>query len=65
MLLQASRVIEHLKKRSAAAGEGNETFVWGKKIDKQVQEGVSIRELTAKVGRDQLEERQVWATLAR
>lgn len=57
--LQASKVIAHLKKRSAAAGEGIESFVWGKKIDKQIQDGISMRELTAKQGRDQLEERQV------
>lgn len=55
---KASKVIAHLKKRSAAAGEGNESFVWGKKIDKQIQDGISMRELTAKQGRDQLEERQ-------
>lgn len=59
--LQTEKVIKYLNKRSAAAGEGNETFVWGKKIDKQIKEGVSVREITAKVGRDQLEERQVAA----
>ena len=58
-MVQASSVGAHLKKRSAAAGEGNETFVWGKKIDKQLQEGVSVKELTAKLGRDELEQRQV------
>ena len=59
--LQAKRVVDHLNKRSAAAGEGGETFVWGKKIDQQLHNGVSVKEITAKLGRDQLEERRVSA----
>ncbi|KAK9791828.1 hypothetical protein WJX73_003147 [Symbiochloris irregularis] len=47
-----------MDKHSAAAGEGEGTFVWRKKVEKQVKEGVSVREIAAKAGRDQLEERQ-------
>ena len=56
-------MVEHLNKRSAAAGEGGDTFVWGKKIDQQLHKGVSVKEITAKLGRDQIEERRVSGAL--
>ena len=57
---QAKKVAKHLQKHSTGgAGYSNEDnpfgdanlsdrFVWGKKIEKQLAEGVDVRELTAK-----------------
>lgn len=37
----------------------NERFVWGKKIEKQIQSGVDVKDLTAKAERRRQEERLV------
>lgn len=37
----------------------SERFVWGKKIEKQLQEGADVRELTSKAERKRQEERLV------
>ena len=60
----------HLKKHSGGHGytdqdnpfgdsKVNERFVWGKKIEKQIQSGVDVKDLTAKAERRRQEERLV------
>lgn len=70
--LQAKKVTKHLQKAAASGhgytnaenpfGDANVTqrFVWGKKIEKQIQEGADVRELTAKAERERQLERLVW-----
>lgn len=36
-----------------------ERFVWGKKIEKQIAEGVSLKELSAKAEQKRMQERMV------
>jgi hypothetical protein len=69
--LQAKKVTKHLQKAAATGhgytnsenpfGDANVTqrFVWGKKIEKQLQEGADVRELTAKAERERQLERLV------
>lgn len=69
--LQAKKVMKNLEK-GGAAGHGytnsenpfrdakvSERFVWGKKIEKQLQEGADVRDLTSKAERKRQEERLV------
>lgn len=60
----------HLKKHSGGHGytdqdnpfgdsKVNERFVWGKKIEKQIQSGVDLKDLTAKAERQKQDERLV------
>lgn len=70
-LVQAKKVMENLQKGGSAGhgytdaenpfGDTNvtERFVWGKKIEKQLQEGADVRELTSKAERKRQEERLV------
>ncbi|KAK9806113.1 hypothetical protein WJX72_002023 [[Myrmecia] bisecta] len=66
----AKKVAKHLKKHGEGAGHGytndtnpfgdsnvQERFVWGKKIEKQLQSGVDVRELTSKAERQRQIER--------
>ncbi|BDA46670.1 probable cactin [Coccomyxa sp. Obi] len=68
-LKMAKKVMKNLEK-GGAAGHGytnaenpfgdakvSERFVWGKKIEKQLQEGADVRELTSKAERKRQEER--------
>ena len=68
---QAKKVTRHLQ-RSAAGGHGytnaenpfgdanvTQRFVWGKKIEKQLQEGADVRDLTARAERERQVERLV------
>ena len=69
--LQAKKVARHLKKHNTGShgytNEENpfgdaqltERFVWGKKIEKQIQEGVSLKELSARAEQKRMEERMV------
>ena len=70
---QAKKVTRHLQK-SAAGGHGytnaenpfgdanvTQRFVWGKKIEKQLQEGADVRDLTARAERERQVERLVRA----
>ncbi len=71
--LQAKKVMKNLEK-GGAEGHGytdaenpfgdakvSERFVWGKKIEKQMQEGADVRDLTSKAERKRQEERLVCA----
>ena len=60
----------HLKKHSGGHGytdqdnpfgdsKVNERFVWGKKIEKQIQSGVDLKDLTAKAEKRKQDERLV------
>ena len=69
--LQAKKIETHLKKhRNTGHGYNNEenpfgdsnlgdSFVWGKKIQKQLDEGADKRDLTAKAERQRQFEREV------
>ena len=74
MLPQAKKVTRHLQKSAAATGHGytnaenpfgdanvTQRFVWGKKIEKQLQEGADVRDLTAKAEKERQLERLVRA----
>lgn len=69
-LLQAKKVASHLKKHSGGHGytdqdnpfgDSNvtERFVWGKKLEKQIQSGVDVKDLTARAEKRRQEERLV------
>ena len=64
----------HLKKHSGGHGytdqdnpfgdsKVNERFVWGKKIEKQIQSGVDLKDLTAKAEKRKQDERLVMLRL--
>lgn len=70
--MQAKRIEEHLKKHGSGYGKGfgytdednpfhdprlSERFVWGKKIEKQLEEGARVKELTAKAETKRYRER--------
>ena len=68
--MQAKKVASHLKKHSGGHGYTNqdnpfgdsnvsERFVWGKKLEKQIQSGMDVRELTARAEKRRQEERLV------
>ena len=68
--MQAKKVASHLKKHSGGHGYTNqdnpfgdsnvsERFVWGKKLEKQIQSGVDVKELTARAEKRRQEERLV------
>lgn len=72
--MQAKKVANHLKKHNGGHGytdqdnpfgdsKVNERFVWGKKIEKQIQSGVNLKDLTAKAEKRKQEERLVLFTL--
>ena len=69
-MLQAKKVASHLKKHSGGHGytdqdnpfgDSNvtERFVWGKKLEKQIQSGVDVKDLTARAEKRRQEERLV------
>jgi hypothetical protein len=70
--VQAKRIEEHLKKHGGEFGKGfgytdednpfhdprlSQRFVWGKKIEKQLEEGTQVKELTAKAEAKRYRER--------
>ena len=70
--MQAKKVASHLKKHSGGHGytdqdnpfgDSNvtERFVWGKKLEKQIQSGVDVKDLGAKAEKRRQEERLVRA----
>ena len=63
MLLQAERVVAHLQKKAAKPatddGPASGPFVWKKKVEKQLQDGASVRDLTAAAAAKQQEDREV------
>ena len=72
LFLQAKKVASHLKKHSGGHGytdqdnpfgDSNvtERFVWGKKLEKQIQSGVDVKDLGAKAEKRRQEERLVSA----
>ena len=71
--VQAKRLASHLKKHSGGHGytdqdnpfgDSNvtERFVWGKKLEKQIQSGVNVKDLGAKAEKRRQEERLVCAS---
>ena len=64
-LPQAARVVAHLQKKAAKPssedGPASGPFVWKKKVEKQLQDGASVRELTAAAAVKQQEDRLVRA----
>ena len=70
--MQAKKVASHLKKHSGGHGytdqdnpfgDSNvtERFVWSKKLEKQIQSGVDVKDLGAKAEKRRQEERLVRA----
>ena len=60
--VQARKVASHLKKHSGGHGytdQDNPFGVWGKKLEKQIQSGVNVKELGAKAEKRRQEERLV------
>lgn len=68
--LQAKKLASHLKRHSGGHGYTNqdnpfgdsnvsERFVWGKKLEKQIQQGVDVRDLTARAEKRRQEDRLV------
>ena len=60
---QAKDIADHLKKKSVTAnGEpGAQRFVWGKKIEKDIQSGASIKDFTKKAEQERQRQREVSA----
>ena len=60
---QAKDIADHLKKKSVTAnGEpGAQRFVWGKKIEKDIQSGASIKDFTKKAEQERQRQREVRA----
>ena len=58
---QAKDIADHLKKKSVTAnGEpGAQRFVWGKKIEKDIQSGASIKDFTKKAEQERQRQREV------
>ena len=65
--MQADRVVAHLQKKARPAAEDAPAgaFVWKKKVEKQLQEGASVRDLTAAAERKRQEDREVPALSCR
>jgi hypothetical protein len=61
---QAKDIADHLKKKSVTAnGEpGAQRFVWGKKIEKDIQSGASIKDFTKKAEQERQRQREVRVT---
>ena len=70
IIMQAKKVASHLKKHSGGHGytdqdnpfgDSNvtERFVWGKKLEKQIQSGVDVKDLGAKAEKLRQDERLV------
>ena len=60
-LWQADKVVAHLQKKARPAAEDapSGAFVWKKKVEKQLNEGASVRDLTAAAERKRQEDRLV------
>lgn len=70
IIMQAKKVANHLKKHSGGHGytdqdnpfgDSNvtERFVWGKKLEKQIQSGVDVKDLGARAEKRRQDERLV------
>ena len=59
---QAKEISDHLKKKSAGAAAepgGTAKFVWGKKIEKDIAEGASVKDFSKKAERVRQTRREV------
>lgn len=60
--VQAEKVVAHLQKKGKPESEDGPStgpFVWKKKVEKQLQDGASVRELTAAAAAKHQEDRLV------
>lgn len=59
--LQAKEIADHMKKKSATAGgePGVQKFVWGKKIEKDIASGASVKDFTKKAELERQRQREV------
>ena len=60
-------MVAHLQKKARPAADDAPAgaFVWKKKVEKQLQEGASVRDLTAAAERKRQEDREVTAPSCR
>lgn len=56
---QAQKVVAHLQRQGAGSGAGDQPFVWGKKVEKELAQGKKLKEISIFSDKNRVQERLV------